>query len=286
MSFDKILFPIDFSDRSRAAAPFVLSMAQRYRASVVAIHVFQPPPPMYAGMNTIYSATYDFDGIANDLKVELCRFAEAQLPKVDVSCEIQMGDPAAVISQYACSQGMNLIAIPTHGYGMFRRALLGSVTAKVLHDSTIAIWTAAHAPEPSHRAHPKPRHILCAIDLKPESRRTLEMAIEVAREAGAKLQLFHVPAEGVSPDNAEKRMQELLVEAATYELVKVEEERAPANELPMESGSVAEVIRKLALRDRADLVVIGRGSIQSGLGRLHAHSYEIIRESPCPVLSV
>jgi len=286
MSFDKILFPVDFSDRSRAAAPFVLSMAQRYRASVVAIHVFQPPPPMYAGMNTIYSATYDFDGIANDLKVELCRFAEAQLPKVDVSCEIQMGDPAAVISQYACSQGMNLIAIPTHGYGMFRRALLGSVTAKVLHDSTIAIWTAAHAPEPSHRAHPKPRHILCAIDLKPESRRTLEMAIEVAREAGAKLQLFHVPAEGVSPDNAEKRMQELLVEAATYELVNVEEERAPANELPMESGSVAEVIRKLALRDRADLVVIGRGSIQSGLGRLHAHSYEIIRESPCPVLSV
>src|SRR3954468_18766352 len=104
MSFDKILFPIDFSDRSRAAAPFVLSMAQRYRASVVAIHVFQPPPPMYAGMNTIYSATYDFDGIADDLKVELCRFAEAQLPKVDVSCEIQMGDPAAVISQYACSQ--------------------------------------------------------------------------------------------------------------------------------------------------------------------------------------
>ncbi len=54
--FERILFPIDFSERSRAAAPFVLSMAQRYRAKVIALHVLQPPPPLYAGMNTVYPA--------------------------------------------------------------------------------------------------------------------------------------------------------------------------------------------------------------------------------------
>ncbi len=285
MSFQNILFPVDFSERSTAAAPFVLSMAQRYRAHVVAIHVFQPPPPIYAGMNTVYPAVYDFEGITSDLKVELRRFVEAQLPKVEVACEVETGDPAAVITEYACTQGMSLITIPTHGYGLFRRALLGSVTAKVLHDSAIPVWTAAHAPEPSHRAHPKPRHILCAIDLKPESRRTLEIAIEIARDAEAKVDLVHVPAEGVSPDNAERRMQELLVGAASHEMVNIEEE-APGTELAMEGGGVAEMVRKLALNKRADLVIIGRGSIQSGMGRLHAHSYNIIRESPCPVLSV
>jgi nucleotide-binding universal stress UspA family protein len=285
MSFQNILFPVDFSERSTAAAPFVLSMAQRYRAHVVAIHVFQPPPPIYAGMNTVYPAVYDFEGITSDLKVELRRFVEAQLPKVEVACEVETGDPAAVITEYACTQGISLITIPTHGYGLFRRALLGSVTAKVLHDSAIPVWTAAHAPEPSHRAHPKPRHILCAIDLKPESRRTLEIAIEIARDAEAKVDLVHVPAEGVSPDNAERRMQELLVGAASHEMVNIEEEK-PGTELPMEGGGVAEMVRKLALNKRADLVIIGRGSIQSGMGRLHAHSYNIIRESPCPVLSV
>jgi len=169
---------------------------------------------------------------------------------------------------------------------LFRRALLGSVTAKVLHDATVPVWTAAHAPEASHRAHPKPRHILCAIDLKPESRRTLEMAIQVAGDTEAKLELVHVPADGVSSDNAERRIQELLVGAASHQLVNLQEENAPGTELALEGGTVAEMVRKLALQKRADLVVIGRGSIQSGIVRLHAHSYDIIRESPCPVLSV
>jgi hypothetical protein len=36
----------------------------------------------------------------------------------------------------------------------------------------------------------------------------------------------------------------------------------------------------------ADLVLIGRGSISSTLGRLRTHAYQIIQRSPCPVISV
>ena len=59
-----------------------------------------------------------------------------------------------------------------------------------------------------------------------------------------------------------------------------------AAEMGAEGGNIALAVRNLALRKRSDLVVIGRGAIRSGLGRLFAHSYDIIRESPCPVLSV
>jgi len=45
-------------------------------------------------------------------------------------------------------------------------------------------------------------------------------------------------------------------------------------------------LRDLALRKRADLIVIGRGAIQGPLDRFGAHAYEIVRESPCPVISV
>src|ERR1019366_7734862 len=187
--FESILFPIAFFERSRAAAPFVLSMAQRYKARVVALHVLQPPPPLYAGMNTVYPEVYDFDGLASDLRGELEKFAETELPKVEVKCVVEMGDPAAVITEYAENENLSLIALPPHGYGAFRRALLGSVTAKVLHDAKVPVWTAAHAPEPSHRAHPKPRYILCALDLKPESSHTLEYALELAAEADASVEL-------------------------------------------------------------------------------------------------
>jgi nucleotide-binding universal stress UspA family protein len=132
-----ILFPVEFSQRDEAAATFVLSMAQRYRARVVLLHVLQPPPPIYAGMGALYPEVFDFEGAIQDLKINLGNFASTQLPKIDVACVVETGDPARSVSQYACNNGIDLIAMPTHGYGAFRRALLGSVTAKVLHDSSL-----------------------------------------------------------------------------------------------------------------------------------------------------
>jgi nucleotide-binding universal stress UspA family protein len=178
--------------------------------------------------------------------------------------------------------------MPTHGYGAFRRALLGSVTAKVLHDAKIPVWTAAHAPEPSHRAHPQPRHILCAVDLRPESRQTLEFAIGLARDADAMVDLVHVAAEGeVEALPSGTILQEMLIEAAQDKPVKIREEiDAFEAEKVVDGGSVAEMVRSEALRKRSDLVVIGRGSIQTGIGRLWNNAYTIIREAPCPVISV
>jgi nucleotide-binding universal stress UspA family protein len=286
--FERILFPVDFSERSRAAAPFVLSMAQRCKSKVVALHALQPPPPLYAGMNTVYPEVYDFEGLSSDLRAELEKFAEAELPKVEVTCVVEMGDPAAVITEYAENENIGLIMMPTHGYGAFRRALLGSVTAKVLHDASVPVWTAAHAPEPSHRAHPKPRYILCALDLKAESRHTLEFAIEIAAQSDASIELLHVAPEGeFEPLQTESRLQELLIETARSKLVKIQEAAGVDIEMVLAGGSIADMVRDTAMKKRADLVVIGRGGIQHGIGgRLRANAYAILREAPCPVLSV
>src|SRR5271157_2374715 len=107
--FERILFPIDFSERSRAAAPFVLSMAQRHKSKVVLLHALQPPPPLYAGMNTVYPEVYDFEGLSTDLRGELEKFAAAELPKVDVTNVVEMGDPAAVVTEFADNEKIDLI---------------------------------------------------------------------------------------------------------------------------------------------------------------------------------
>jgi nucleotide-binding universal stress UspA family protein len=237
-------------------------------------------------MNAVYPQVFDFEGAREDFRIDLRRFATDQLPKIDVDCVVELGDPAATISQFACSGGISLIAMPTHGYGVFRRALLGSVTAKVLHDSAMPVWTSAHTPEPSHRAHPKPRRVLCALDMKPESLHTLEIAIAIAKDAEASIELVHVPAETVSPEAAEARMQELLAQAPDADILESHDLTQVGDQPEGERGSVAEAVRNLALRKRADLVVIGRGAIRKGFGRLYANSYDIIRESPCPVISV
>ncbi|MES1258237.1 MAG: universal stress protein, partial [Acidobacteriota bacterium] len=229
----------------------------------------------------------DYTEIRVDLKDQLRRFALAELPKVDVSCVVELGDPAAVITEYAQTNQAGLIAMPTHGYGAFRRVLLGSVTAKVLHDSAIPVWTSAHAPEPSHRAHPKPRQILTALDLKPESIHTLEMALELASDSGATLEILHVAAEGeTTPVKPEGRIHELLEQAAREERVRVTDTPHADVEVLTDGNDVAKLIRNFALRKRIDLVVIGRGVMQSPLGGFRTHAYNIIREAPCPVLSV
>jgi nucleotide-binding universal stress UspA family protein len=285
--FANILFPVDFSERSHAAAPFVLSMAHHYGARVTLLHAIQPPPPLYAGMNTVYPETFDFSDAQKVLETRLREFGESELPKVEIGCTVEVGDPANTITEYATVNHMDLIAIPTHGYGAFRRMLLGSVTSKVLHDAHIPVWTSAHAPEASHRAHPKPRHILAALNLKEESRHTLELALQLAEEAGATLEMVHAADEGeITPRNPENRLHEVLVEAARAQLVKVHEEAGAEVEIVTDGNDVAKVLRGIALRKRIDLIVIGRGRIQDTFGQLGTNVYGIIREAPCPVLSV
>ena len=57
-------------------------------------------------------------------------------------------------------------------------------------------------------------------------------------------------------------------------------------EVVLETGSIAEVVRNAALAQKGDLVVIGRHENSGLLGRLRANAYAIVRESPCPVISV
>ncbi len=287
MTIRRILFPVDFSERSRAIAPFVLSMAQRHKAAVVLMNVIQPPPPLYGGMDTVYPESFDYTENSNVLRQELDKFGATELPKIEVSCVVDIGDPASLIVDYAHANGIDLIAIPTHGYGAFRRALLGSVTAKILHDAKVPVWTSAHAPEASHRAHPQPRHILVAIDPDKDARQTLDAALAIARESGASLDIVSAVTEGViAPGMADRDLEDLLIAGTKELLAKLQFEAGSNVGVIVKIGGPANAVRDAAIAKRADLVVAGRGSVHGILGRLRANSYAIIRESPCPVLSV
>lgn len=46
------------------------------------------------------------------------------------------------------------------------------------------------------------------------------------------------------------------------------------------------VVRKAVEEGPADLVVIGRGAMGELFGRMRTNVYSIIRDAPCPVISV
>jgi nucleotide-binding universal stress UspA family protein len=283
--FGNILFPVDFSEHSRAAAPFVLSLAQRYHAKVTLVNAMEPPPPIYGGMNTVYADLYDFEGVQTDRKVALTAFAADELPKVQTLCVVETGSPSQVIR--ALAPKADLIAMPTCGHGLVRRMVLGSTTADILRLVTTPVWTDAHTPEPSHRAHPLPRRILVALDLEPESNRTLEFALRLGQDANATVEVFHSTHASGEEDMSRpgSRLREAVAATADAQDLNIDQQMTEVA-LMNDAASVAERIRDQAIRTRADLIVIGRGSIRHGLGRLFNNCYDIVRASPCPVLSV
>jgi len=282
-----ILFPIDFSDRCCAAAPFVEAMASRYEAKVTLISVAQPI--YYTGMGDpggpIVIGT---DTMLTDLNERLESAFTREFAHLQVSRIAEIGDPAQAITRFARSGAVDLIMMPTHGYGPFRRLLLGSVTAKVLHDSECPIWTAAHVEERPCRDHLACRNILCGVDGTPASVPLIEWAAALAGDLGASLRFVHVitGAERSSLHSFDPGHDNDLREAAEKAIQKLQDEAKVNAPLCVVAGNVAEGVQEEARRHDADLVVIGRGTLHEALGRLRAHSYGIIRQSPCPVLSV
>jgi nucleotide-binding universal stress UspA family protein len=176
--------------------------------------------------------------------------------------------------------------MPTHGYGKFRRFLLGSVTARVLHDAHCPVWTASHA-ENDCDSSPKYREILCAVDGSEKSVPVIRDAVMLGGELTAKVRLVHA-APYVYPDAQSliAEAPEFYIEAARRRIYNLQRQAGTNLELCIDSGNVSDVIRKVAIHHDADLIVIGRGKVHERFGGLRTHVYAIIRDSPCPVLSV
>ena len=285
----KILLPVDFSERCAWAAHHAASLASRFQAEIAVVHVVEP-------------LRYDFGemefagGVANEVmqgrvaqaRERLETFLTPELAGARVSRVLLEGDPARCIVSFAHDQQAGLIAMPTHGYGPFRRFILGSVTAKVLHDADCPVLTGVHlegTPELESIAF---RTILCAVDLGPQSRKALCWAAEMAAEFGARLLLAHAnPAIEARPgDYFDKGLTNELATAAREELARLLEDMHAEAETIVEGGDPPQVICRLAADRKADLLVIGRGSAAGLFGRLRTNAYAIIRQSPCAVVSV
>ncbi len=285
----KILLPVDFSERCLGAARYAASLASRFQAEIVLLHVVEPLRYDFGEL--------EFAGVVADEVIEnritqarrqLDTFLAPELAGARVNRVLLEGDPARRIVGYAHDEQVGLIAMPTHGYGPFRRFILGSVTAKVLHDADCPVLTGVHLEQAPELPSIAFRSILCAVDLGPQSRKTLCWAAQMAAEFGARLLLAHaVPCiEARSGDYFDKGLAEEVSKAAREELAQLQHGMHATAETVVEGGDPPHVICRVAAEQHADLLVIGRGSAAGLFGRLRTNAYAIIRQSPCPVVSV
>jgi len=289
---ERILVPVDFSEGSLAAATQASVLAGRFRAQVTLLHVNEfltfhsDTGPLGFGVPSLEAVRGEH--LAARQK-ELDRFAAAELRGIPVKRILCCGDPARVIVERARQERSDLILMPTHGGGAFRRFLLGSVTAKVLHDAECPVWTGVHLEEAAAISPADVRHVICAVNFRPETTKTLRWAAAFAEETGAKLTVTHAVLE--TPPNLPDRYtyqwhQEAHVGSEQRLRVLLLDSGIRADTFVVSDGDVPNALARAAEDKKAELLVIGRNCPEGATRRLGIHTYNIICQAPCPVVSI
>ena len=281
-----ILFPVDLSKACSLFAPIVRFVARRTGARVSLLNTLALPPSYLSNPNA-FLGLVDIRSWMRRQRADFNKFLQVDLASLaEVTRVSRHGDPARTIVDYARKRKIDLIMLPTYGVGPFRRLLIGSVTAKVLHDATCPVWTSAHAPEL-----PQPERlskVLCALDLSDKSVAVMQYAQWLATMFGAQLRFLNVVAvsEAWEVHYFESEFVATLVDRAREQIRHLQDRAGTKAEADVMTGEIARSVRREALEWCADLIVVGRRVLGETLGRLRNETYGIIRESPCPVLSV
>jgi len=285
---ERILFPVDFSEQSRCAASFVKAMACRFQSQVVMLNVLELPPVWYgAGDGAVWLPPFDADELREEARTRIEEYLESEFAGTAVQRLLAEGDAARQIVCCAKTNKSDLIMMPTHGYGPYRSFLLGSITAKVLHDAECPVWTGVHTPEFTAHLPERFSRVLCAVERDAKDIRVMRWAMEFGQRTGAKVQLIHViPGDPQTHEFTDRIFVEQLFQGARDAFDNIQEEAGIHGDILLRMGEPAQVIHDEARNQQADLVVVGRGVIQKALGRLRSTAYAIIREAPCPVISV
>jgi nucleotide-binding universal stress UspA family protein len=135
MEVRSILLPTDFSDCGNYALTYATSLARKFGASMICVHVIEPIVPTvgYSGVTEPLPIADISDQLEDSAERELPKFAECdECSGLEVEEVIVHGDAAAEIVRVAQEREVDLIVISSHGRTGWGRILFGSTAEAVV----------------------------------------------------------------------------------------------------------------------------------------------------------
>jgi nucleotide-binding universal stress UspA family protein len=283
--FRKILFSVDYSPPCEAVVPYIKDMLRHFSADLTLVHAYGAEALAYSQLALADPALPGEARVHEEQRLR--EFALETFPGQHVEIFAELGEPGTAIDKIIERQTTDLVMLPTHGRGPVRRFLLGSVAAKVLHDVSAAVWTCTGTALNGHTPQIPYESILCALNDSDEADVVLKAAAAFAAMYKAQLRIVRIietPATSLDVDFGPYKKD--LMDAADYKVRELKGQLGIDAPHSVIDARVAGGVRAEATLRKADLIIAGRGRAQDMFERMWSHLYPIVREAPCPVLSV
>ncbi|WP_435348345.1 universal stress protein [Haloarchaeobius sp. HRN-SO-5] len=132
--YDVVLFPINASEGTERAREHALELAADQGATLHVLHVVEVASPGASLHDMLAEKLTERGRELVDAVADAARERG-----IAVETHIREGDPAQTIVEYAAEEGVDVIVMPTHGRPELTKAIVGSVTDKVIRTGDVPV---------------------------------------------------------------------------------------------------------------------------------------------------
>ena len=279
LGYERILVPTDMSEFANQAIRYAALLREQLGARVTLLYADETYFPVDVLEVPLGYYLEQAPATKAKLQDKLREYAAEHLPDGAETMVVQDA-PARAIVHTAKEMSADLIVMSTHGRRGWRRALLGSVTETVLHETDRPVLTVTPGILPANTK-PAIRKVLCPVNFTYIARESLQHACAMAEAFDAELTVVYV-AEGIQPPQLPE------VESAFSLWVDpAVRGRARYRLSIVGDGDPAERVLATAADADADLIVLGaQHKFFSDATVVGTTTQRITRFARCPVLTV
>lgn len=256
--FKKILCPVDFSEYSILALRYASALARDNDATLIVYHSIPDLTPAISYLEGAFLLTVS-DALINNAKSTLESWVKKYVtPDLAVEKIVGKGNPAESIVDTSRKEKVDLLVMGTHGVTGYERFLMGSVTNRVLHKSSVPVLvvskTSHHFIYENDKSPVQIKRIVCPLDFDNNNLWTIGIALSFARKYDSEMIFLHV---------INRKQNSNWRELEKHALTKLKALAAPVVDEKISvkflvlSGEPVDVILKTEEEENADLVIMG-----------------------------
>jgi len=191
ISLKKILVPVDFSEPSKKAVTYGLSLAKQFNAKLILAHIVPESTAL------LYAFPAELPEVEKNQYAKAKQEINNLVPveraaNLNLQTIVKIGNVEAELLGIVKDEAIDLVVLGTHGRRKLGLWFMGSVTEHMLRKVPVPVLTVSHIELEKHAiGFVSLKRILYATDLSESSSRALHYATELARAGKAQLTVLH-----------------------------------------------------------------------------------------------